>query len=92
VDFRIRFSEDALDDLREILAYSWANFPETTEQFGETILSHIDMLARFPYLGKPSARGGAYRILVHTPFQVIYEVLEQDRVIEILHVRHSSRL
>jgi hypothetical protein len=31
------------------------------------------------------------RLLVHTPLLIYYEVWEQDGVIEILEIRHSSR-
>ena len=91
MDFKIRFSEDALNDLEEIFAYSWANFPESTEHFGRAILAHIDSLAQFPRMGKPVHDGSGMRVLTHTPFRVTYEIWEEDGTIQILEIRHASR-
>src|SRR6266536_38471 len=70
VGFQIRFTEAALVDLEEILSYSWANFPSTSEQFGTALLNHLDVLkdglnARFQMFRKvfgrplPHGRGAA---------------------------------
>ena len=53
MDFKVRISEAALTDFEEILAYSWANFPDTVERFGNALLNHLDLLRRFPYIGSP---------------------------------------
>jgi plasmid stabilization system protein ParE len=55
VDFQIRIAEGALEDFEEILAYSWAAFPPTTERFGNAILDRIELLKNFPYIGAPAA-------------------------------------
>ena len=34
MDFQVRISDPALADFEDILEYSWANFPETTQSFG----------------------------------------------------------
>jgi plasmid stabilization system protein ParE len=91
VDFKIRFSEASVADLDEILAYSWANFPDTTSQFGAALLNQIELLSRFPYLGSPAAGSLGVRVLVHTPIRIYYRVFECDRVVEITEIRHASR-
>jgi plasmid stabilization system protein ParE len=91
VGFKIRFLEGALTDLDEICAYSWAHFPDTTPDFGGSILDHIYLLERFPWLGRPVARRRGVRMLVHTPVRIFYRVRHDDRVIEILEIRHASR-
>jgi plasmid stabilization system protein ParE len=55
VDFQVRISEAALADFEEILAYSWANFPNSAERLGNAILNHVDLLKSFPYIGAPLA-------------------------------------
>jgi plasmid stabilization system protein ParE len=53
VDFQIRITEAALADFEGILVYSWDNFPNTAERFGDAILNHVDLLRSFPYIGSP---------------------------------------
>ncbi len=91
MDCHIRISEAALADLEEILAYSWAHFPENTERFGHSILDHIEVLKKFPYLGTPIRDRFGVRRLVHTPITIDYRVREQLGVIEILRLRHAVR-
>ena len=91
MDFQIRITKTALDDFEEILAYSWVNFPATTERFGNAILDHINLLKRFPYIGSPVERRPGIRQLVHTPIMIYYRVHEQPNYIEILHFWHGSR-
>jgi plasmid stabilization system protein ParE len=91
VGFRIRFSFQALAGLEEALAYSWAHFPETTEQFATGLFDHIDALQRFPFLGSRVPRRKNTRLLVHSPLFIYYRVWEDDHVVEILEIRHAAR-
>jgi len=91
VEFKIRFSKTALTGLEEILAYSWAHFPKTTQDFAATLYDHIEELKQFPYMGRPTLQRKGARQLVHTPLLVYYRVHETDGVIEILEIRHSAR-
>lgn len=47
MDFKVRISEAALTDFEEIPTYSWANFPDTAERFGNGPLNHVELLATF---------------------------------------------
>ena len=89
--FRIRYTEPAIAHLKEILACSWASFPETTEQFGKALLDHIDLLERFPYIGGKVPGRPGIRQLTHTPVIVDDRVREEPGIVEILQFRHSSR-
>ncbi|MFN0165065.1 MAG: type II toxin-antitoxin system RelE/ParE family toxin [Bryobacteraceae bacterium] len=91
MDFKVRITEATLTDFDEILAYSWANFPETAEQFGNDLLNHADLLARFPHIGRPVKGRPGIRQLVHTPILIYYRVDEMRRLVEILHFWHGSR-
>ena len=91
MDFQIRISEAALADFEEILAYSWANFPATAEQFGNAILNHVDLLRNFPYIGSAVDGRSGVRQLVHTPIVIYYRVSEAANVVEVLHFWHGSR-
>ena len=91
MDFQVRISEPALADFEEILDYSWANFPATAERFGHALLDHIELLKRFPYVGSPVAGRPGVRQLMHTPILIYYRVLEERKLVEILHFLHAAR-
>lgn len=91
MDFQIRIAEAALADFAEILAYSWAHFPATAEQFGNAILNHVDLLRSFPYIGSPVATRPGIRQLVHTPILIYYRVHDAPNFVEILHFQHGAR-
>ena len=91
MDFQIRITEIALTEFAEILAYSWANFPNTAERFGTAILNHVDLLKRFPYIGAPLDERPGIRQLVHTPILIYYRVNEAPNVVEVLHFWQGSR-
>lgn len=89
--FQLRFSEAALADFGEILAYSRANFPDSTERFATALLNHLELLKTFPRIGRPIAKRANVRQLVHTPVSVYYALDESAKVVEILHFWHLSR-
>ncbi len=91
MDFQIRIAKAALADFEEILAYSWAQFPENTERFGNAILNHIYLLKKFPYIGAPAAGRRGVREMVHAPLLIYYAVHEAPNYLEILHIWHASR-
>jgi plasmid stabilization system protein ParE len=91
LDFQVRISEAALTDFAEILAYSWANFPDTSERFGAALLNHLNLLGTFPFIGSPVAGHEGVRQLVHTPILIYYRVDEERRLVEVLHFWHRSR-
>jgi plasmid stabilization system protein ParE len=91
VDFQIRIAEAAVADFEEILAYSWANFPGTTERFGNAILDHLDLLKSLPNMGGLVDGLPHVRRLVHAPLLIYYSVHEAPNYVEILHIWHASR-
>ena len=91
MDFQVRITEGALADFQEILAYSWTNFPDSAERFGNALLNHLDILKRFPYIGSPVANYRGVRQLAHTPILIYYRIHEEPGLVEILHFWHGSR-
>jgi plasmid stabilization system protein ParE len=55
------------------------------------LLDHVDLLAWFPRMGKITRKKSRVRKLVHSPILVYYQIDEERRLIEILHLRHGSR-
>ena len=91
MDFEIFYTEPALADLEEILAWSWGQHPTTTERFANSLLNHVDLLSSFPYLGTRVRGYPGVRRLSHSPLCVYYRVHEDLRLVEILHFWHGAR-
>lgn len=91
MDFRLLFTQKALKDLEEIIGYIAEEDPDAAEHFGNSLLDHVQLLARFPRIGIAIRKRTRVRKLSHSPILVYYQVREDKRLIEILHLRHASR-
>ena len=92
MDFKILYTEPALADLEAVMHWSWEKHPGASERFGGSLLSHVDLLKNFPYLGAPVKGFRGVRRLLHSPVQVYYRVDEGRTRIQILHIRHVAQL
>jgi len=91
VDYRLLYTQRALNDLDEILGHIAEDDAEAASRFGTSLLDHVDLLARFPRLGGLVRKRSRVRKLLHSPLLVYYQVDEDKRIIEILHFRHGAR-
>ncbi|MBV8707871.1 MAG: type II toxin-antitoxin system RelE/ParE family toxin [Acidobacteriaceae bacterium] len=89
---KVLYTDEALNDLQRIAAWSWQQYPETSERFLTALLNHIDLLAQFPLMGAPVKGHIGVRRLLHTPFHVYYRFTEATQTVELLHVWHRSRI
>ncbi len=55
--FKVIWSDQAIQDLRELCAYIARHDPEAALRMGNGILDHVDILAQFPFIGPPYPRG-----------------------------------
>ena len=91
MDYRLLFTERALDDLAEIIGHIAEDDGEAALRFGNTLLDHIELLTRFPRMGNTIRERSRVRKLSHSPIVVYYQIREDRRLVEILHLRHASR-
>ena len=91
MDYRLLFSQRALDDLAEIIGHIAEDDPEAASRFGNSLLDHVDLLSRFPHMGDAIRKRSRVRKLLHSPILVYYIVRRDKRVVEVLHLRHASR-
>ncbi len=91
MDYRILFTQRALNDLSEIVGHIAEDDDEAASRFGEALLDHVDLLGRFPRMGNIARKGSRARKLVHSPVLVYYQIHEDQRLVEVLHFRHGSR-
>ena len=91
MDCRLLFTQRALNDQSEIVGYVAHDDFEAASRFGEALLDHVDQFGRFPRMGNVIRKRPGVRRLVHTPILVYYQVHEEKRLIEVLHLRHGAR-
>jgi plasmid stabilization system protein ParE len=91
VDYRILYTQRALNDLAEIIGHIAEDDADASSRFGNSLLDHIDLLAGFPRLGGAIQRRRHIRKLIHSPFLVYYKLDDERNEIEILHIRHGAR-
>ena len=84
MDYRLLFTQRALDDLSEIVGH-------IAQDDGEALLDHVDLLGRFPRMGNATRKRPRVRKLVHSPILVYYQIHDEKRLVEVLHFRHGSR-
>jgi len=91
VDYRILFTQRALNDLAEIVGHIAEDDGEAASRFGSALLDHVDLLSQFPRMGGPIRKRSRVRKLQHSPILVYYRIQEHKHIIEVLHFRHGSR-
>ena len=91
MDYRVLFSQRALNDLSGIVGHIAQDDDKAASRFGEALLDHVDLLGRFPRMGNTIRKRSQVRKLVHSPILVYYQIHEEKRLVEVLHFRHGSR-
>lgn len=91
MDYRLLFTQRSLKDLAEIIGHIAEDDAEAASRFGNSLLDHIELLTRFPRMGSTTRRRSRVRKLSHSPILVYYQLREDRRLVEILHLRHASR-
>jgi plasmid stabilization system protein ParE len=91
VDYRLLITQRALNDLAEIIGHIAEDDAEAASRFGNSLLDHIELLTRFPRMGSVIRKRSRVRKLSHSPILVYYQMREDRRLLEVLHLRHASR-
>ena len=91
MDFKVLFSDEALNDISEIVESIAGDNPDAASRMARSIIDHIKVLQYFPRVGTIVSRRRKARRLVHAPYILYYQIHEIRRVVEILHIWHGSR-
>ena len=91
MDYRLLYTQRALNDLAEIIGHIAEDDAEAASRFAESLLDHLDLPTRFPRMGSTIRKRMRVRKLFHSPILVYYQVHKAAEQIEILHCRHGSR-
>ena len=89
---RIRWLNQALQNLEDEAAYIAKDDPKAARIVVQRIFRHVDRLADNPALGRPGRIHGTRQLVVpETRYIIPYRVRPQLDQIEILRVFHASR-
>lgn len=95
-DYRIRYAQQAVDDLDAIFDYICLDNPDAARKMLQSFKSGIERLASAPYLGaalrtdSPLLISAGYRYIVVSPYLVFYRVVDDEvRIGRILHSRQD---
>jgi toxin ParE1/3/4 len=87
---KIRWTAIAADDLKSVHEFLSERAPAHADAIVDRILSSIDVLERFPSLGRPGRLEGTRELVITgTPFIVFYRL--QKSQVEILSVLHAAQ-
>jgi toxin ParE1/3/4 len=91
--FKIIWSLQAREDLRDIVSFIAADNPTAAESFGFLLMSKADKLANFPQIGRvvPEENDETIREIIVRPYRVVYQVLAAQQAIAIVRVWHGAR-
>ena len=93
MDFQVVWTDPALENLREIVAYIAHHNPAAAERTGHDLIDHVETLQSFPFIGPTYPRGtqGNHREIVCGKYRIFYRVSESRKLVEILAVWHGAR-
>ena len=89
--YKVVWADRALCDLERIITYLKRRNPAAAAKMGGSILRKTDLLARHPELGRVSEDDAECRVIAQRPYKIYYRVLLEDRIVEVLHLRHGSQ-
>lgn len=87
---KIRWTAVAAEDLKSAHEFVAEQSPTRADELIERILAAIDVLERYPQMGRPGRVAGTRELVIAgTPFIVVYRI-HADQV-QILSVLHAAR-
>ena len=91
MDYRVLYTQKALNDLAEIVGYIAEDNADAAARFSNALVDHVALLSRFPHIGSMVRRRPNVQKLLHSPFLVYYSIREAKREVEVVHIRHGAR-
>jgi toxin ParE1/3/4 len=93
MDFKIVWTEPAIQNLREITAYISQDNPSAAVKLGAELFRHVEVLETFPFIGPAYPRGSGKEIreIIFRKYRIFYRVREDRKLVEILTVWHGAQ-
>lgn len=89
--WKIIFSPESIDDLKQIVGNIASSNSIAAEKFGLKLIRKTEILADFPELGSPYRRRVGVRKLTLKPYIIFYQLNERARTVEIMRLWHGAR-
>src|ERR1044072_8655316 len=93
--YRVRLTPQALADLEEIHAAISVDSPQNAASMIERFLDSIDLLEVFPHRTVVERQTSSLKYPVRSlpvkPYVIYFRVIEDERIVVILHIRHGAR-
>ncbi len=91
--FKIIWSKEAREDLREIVTFIAQDNPTAAESFGYLLISKIDVLAQFPQIGRvvPEEQNENIREIIFRSYRIVYQTLVEKQIVAIARLWHGAR-
>lgn len=92
-EFEVVWTEPALTNLEEIVAYLECRNLSAAEKVRTEILEHVETLQSFPFIGPiyRRDRSGRTREIICRKYRIFYRINEEVKRVEILTVWHGAR-
>ena len=93
MDYKIIFSEPAIDDLEGIVGFIANDNREAAAKFGGKLIASVRHLAKFPRFGRvvPEQNDENVREIIFKPYRIFYRVRDEIKVIEVIRFWHAAR-
>src|SRR5690349_266029 len=93
--YRVRLTQQALDDLEEIHAFIAKDSPQNAALMIERIFDSIDLLEIFPHRTVVERQTPSLKYPVRSlpvkPYVIYFRVIDEEHVVVIRHIRHGAR-
>ena len=91
---QIDWSDEAIEDLENILSYLSKTSSQYAQAFFERIHEALEYIKEFPQIGRkvPESKNPLDRELIVQKYRLIYKFLKEDNRIIIMTIIHGSRL
>jgi addiction module RelE/StbE family toxin len=93
MDHQVIWTDEAIADLRQLVAFISQDNPAAAVRLGEEIIRKSMMLVAHPRLGRmlrKSKRDTLREIIIH-PYRIIYEIDDLSRTVRVRVLWHGAR-
>lgn len=93
MDAKIVWTEQAVEDLREIIEFIALDKQNAAVRFGAALIAKAESLSLFPRKGRvvPELRNPVIREIIHGSYRIVYEFEETTQTVAISRVWHAAR-
>ena len=93
MDYQVVWTESAQEDLKRLVSFIAADDPNAAERFGLGLIDHVEQASQQPWSGRkvPEADIEELRELIYSPYRIIYEIYEDQKILYVVRVWHAAR-